>query len=99
MPRTLPFWRRKRLEQMSPAEWESLCDDCGKCCLYRREDEAAGTREKTNVACKMLNCASGTCSHYQKRKNMAPDINQLTPPKGRQRNVRQDRGSAREEMK
>lgn len=81
MPRSLPFWRRKRLDQMTPSEWESLCDGCGKCCLYRLEDQDTGELEQTNVACKLLNCATGQCSNYPKRKKIVPDCIQLTPAK------------------
>ena len=81
MSRSEPFWRRKRLDQMTPSEWESLCDGCGKCCLYRLEDQDTGELEQTNVACKLLNCATGQCSNYPKRKKIVPDCIQLTPAK------------------
>ncbi len=81
MPREKPFWRAKTLDEMNRAEWESLCDGCGKCCLYRLEDIEAGTCETTNVACKLLDGATGQCSDYPNRKKKVPDCIQLTPKK------------------
>ena len=73
-----PFWRTKKLSQMSPAEWESLCDGCGKCCLHKiREDD--GTLTLTNVACRLLDTATGRCGNYQQRKKLVPDCVVLTP--------------------
>jgi uncharacterized cysteine cluster protein YcgN (CxxCxxCC family) len=51
-----PFWRRKRLDEMSRKEWESLCDGCGRCCLHklRDADEPPDTPnvDYTDIACK-----------------------------------------------
>ncbi|RUO35330.1 YcgN family cysteine cluster protein [Aliidiomarina sanyensis] len=34
----LPFWKTIPLAEMTPEQWESLCDGCGKCCLHKLLD-------------------------------------------------------------
>lgn len=74
-----PFWQRKTLVEMTPAEWESLCDGCGRCCLHRLEDEDTGEVFTTRVACKLLDIHGCHCSDYPQRKKKVPDCIQLTP--------------------
>ena len=74
-----PFWQRKTLAEMTPAEWESLCDGCGRCCLHRLEEEESGEVYTTCVACKLLDTHSCRCSDYPHRKKQVPDCIQLTP--------------------
>ncbi|MGE0724331.1 MAG: YcgN family cysteine cluster protein [Alphaproteobacteria bacterium] len=78
-----PFWRTKRLGQMTPAEWESLCDGCGRCCLLKFEHEDTGRYDFTDVACKLLDTASCRCTNYRRRQDFVPDCVKLTA-----RNVR-----------
>jgi uncharacterized cysteine cluster protein YcgN (CxxCxxCC family) len=80
---TPPFWRRKRLSQMTRAEWESLCDGCGRCCLNKLEDIDTGATYFTNVACKLFDAKACRCKDYARRKQKVPDCVKLTP-----RNVR-----------
>lgn len=69
----VPFWRAKRLREMTDAEWESLCDGCGKCCLLKVEYVDTGEIEPTNVACKLLDLGTCQCSNYADRWTDVPD--------------------------
>jgi uncharacterized protein len=75
------FWEEKPLAAMDRAEWEALCDGCGKCCLHKLEDEETGELFPTNVACHLLDRRSGQCSDYKHRKALVPDCVHLTPQK------------------
>lgn len=76
---TKPFWEYKRLEQMTVAEWESLCDGCGLCCLVRFQDEDTGEVVPTRVHCKLFDPDRCACSDYPNRKAHVPDCIKLTP--------------------
>ena len=74
-----PFWQRKRLEEMSRAEWESLCDGCGRCCLHKLRHDDTGELSFSNVACRLLDLHTCQCGNYPRRRRYVPDCVQLTP--------------------
>ena len=74
-----PFWKTKTLTEMTPQEWESLCDGCGRCCLVKLEDEDTGKIHFTNLACKLLDRRTCRCSDYAHRSARVPDCVRLTP--------------------
>ena len=74
-----PFWKTKTLAEMTTAEWESLCDGCGRCCLHKIRYEDTGDLAFTNVACRLLDTGSARCSDYPNRRRKVPDCVHLTP--------------------
>ena len=73
------YWEDTPLEKLDRAQWESLCDGCGKCCVHKLEDEETGELFPTNVACKLLDRHSGLCSDYRHRRAYVPECVRLTP--------------------
>ncbi len=76
---TRPFWETKRLEEMTRAEWESLCDRCGQCCMLKVEDEDTSKIFLTRLACKLLDITSCGCKDYKDRHASVPDCVVLKP--------------------
>jgi len=74
-----PFWQTKTLEEMTPQEWESLCDGCGRCCLNKLEEEETGRIYYTDVACRLFDMGTCQCKDYPNRQAIVEDCLQLTP--------------------
>lgn len=72
-----PFWT-KPLAELTRAQWEKLCDGCGRCCLVKLEDEDTGAIHHTSVACKLLDRKSCQCGNYRERRKFVPDCVRLT---------------------
>ena len=79
MDEAKPFWKTKTLAEMTPEEWESVCDGCGRCCLHKLRYEGTGDLAFTNVACFLLNTETARCSDYANRRRKVPDCVHLTP--------------------
>lgn len=71
------FWELP-LGELTRAEWEALCDGCGRCCLNKIEDADTGEISDTNVACRLLDTKTARCTDYRNRKAFVPDCLRLT---------------------
>jgi uncharacterized protein len=76
----MKFWEAP-IESLDHAQWEALCDGCGKCCLNKVEDEDTRRIYPTNVACKLLDLNSCRCADYRNRKAIVPECLRLTQRK------------------
>ena len=73
------FWKTKSLKEMTRAEWESLCDHCGLCCLHSVQDGKTGKIRLLAVACQYLDTSTCRCLIYEDRSKTEPDCMILSP--------------------
>ncbi len=72
------FWEDTPLSKLDRAQWEALCDGCGKCCLHKLEDDETGELYATNVACRLLDRRTAQCSNYRNRRAYVSECVRLT---------------------
>ncbi len=67
-----PFWREKKLSELTHEEWESLCDGCSRCCLHKMEDEQTGELFYTRIVCRYMDMETCRCTSYENRTILVP---------------------------
>jgi len=73
------FWEDTPLAKLDRAQWEALCDGCGKCCIHKLEDAETGELFPTNIACRLLDGATARCKDYRNRRAYVSECVRLTP--------------------
>ncbi len=79
-----PFYKKLSLAEMTPEQWESLCDHCGVCCLQKLEDADTGKISCIRVACEFLETENCECLVYENRHSANPHCIALTKDNIRQ---------------
>ncbi len=65
------------MTEISPEEWEAICNKCGKCC-YEKVDLGAGVIHYTDEPCVYLDTETNLCKVYDRRHEVEPDCISLT---------------------
>ncbi|MDW3096373.1 MAG: YcgN family cysteine cluster protein [Gammaproteobacteria bacterium] len=73
MKSATPDWINSSLSELTDAQWESLCDGCGKCCMAKLQDSDTGKIYYTNVACKLFDENTCRCTDYNNRTSQVPE--------------------------
>lgn len=73
------FWEQKSLTEMTPEEWEALCDGCAQCCLQKLQDEDTDEVAYTDLSCHLLDNDTARCTDYTHRLQRVPACIKLTP--------------------
>lgn len=74
-----PVWWEQGLQNLTPEQWELLCDGCGLCCLHKLEDEETGALHYTQLACSLLDTQTCQCRAYEQRFEHVPECIKITP--------------------
>ncbi|RPG24987.1 MAG: YcgN family cysteine cluster protein [Gammaproteobacteria bacterium TMED92] len=75
------FWKAKSLQQLSEAEWESLCDGCARCCMVKLQDEDTDEVVYTSIVCDLLDQQRCRCTRYPQRHELVADCVELSVEK------------------
>ncbi len=86
MPLEPEFWKKKPLEELTAAEWEALCDGCGKCCLFKLIAPEEDKVRFTNVTCRYMDLETCRCTDYDHRHENVPECLIVTPQLAREAN-------------
>lgn len=78
MKYSAPDWINKPLDELTKAQWESLCDGCGKCCMAKLQDEETSEIYYTNVACVLFDAETCRCTDYANRTSKVPECISLS---------------------
>ena len=76
-----PFWKVKKLNELTRLEWEALCDGCAQCCLIKLQDEDSHEIYTTRVVCRLLDQQTCRCTDYAQRRHIVRTCLVLTPSK------------------
>jgi uncharacterized protein len=79
-----PFWETHSIDELSPGQWEALCDRCALCCTHKIEDADSGVVYYLDKPCRLLDPVTRQCRHYAGRQRHVPDCATLTPENVRQ---------------